>query len=47
VEIGAENNAEMKKMAPLPGQLQKNAIMVLLRKIAENSDMMAEGILGT
>ena len=33
-------------MAPLPGQLQKKAILGLLRKLAENSDKMAEAILG-
>ena len=33
-------------MAPLPGQLQKKTILVLLRKLAENSDKMAEAILG-
>ena len=33
-------------MAPQRGQLQKQAVMLLLRKIAGNSDKLVEVILG-
>jgi hypothetical protein len=47
IELGQRLKGNNEKMAPPRGQLQKQTIMLLLKKIAGNSDKMAEAILGT